>query len=309
MREHIRAFLQRDASRGRYRKRMMVLVCAVVNLGVTLYIVHVLLATALLQRPASPTSSVFRLAAPPSSSQLVNYMRSSWHSSRYGARTSFTKLQQMIAKSGIKARLGSLPLKLMHRVKEIELETAAALAKQASAKPGADDSKTQDEEEQQVQELLGLRKQAEVETAVREQQQGVPAVEDDEQGAIERLDLPPECHPEPNSDFGGAAVRWGLTHHTDTAADCCRACLWQAQGLLQRAAAGGHNELKCNVWVFCPEKDGCVSPDAYKHKYGECWLKQADQPRAIVQNYSELPGMNASSPLPVLWLSGVVTPA
>jgi hypothetical protein len=75
-------------------------------------------------------SSVFRLAAPPSSSQLVNYMRSSWHSSSYGARTSFTKLQQMIAKSGIEARLGSLPLKLMHRVKEIELETAAALAKQ-----------------------------------------------------------------------------------------------------------------------------------------------------------------------------------
>ncbi len=130
MRQHIRAFLQRDASRGMYRKRMMVLVCAVVNLGVTLYIVHVLLATALLQRPASPMSSVFRLAAPPSSSQLVNYMRSSWHSSSYGARTSFTKLQQMIAKSGIKARLGSLPLKLMHRVKEIELETAAALAKQ-----------------------------------------------------------------------------------------------------------------------------------------------------------------------------------
>jgi hypothetical protein len=76
---------------------------------------------------------------------------------------------------------------------------------------------------------------------------------------------------------------------------------------LQGAAAGGHNELKCNVWVFCPEKDGCVSPDAYKHKYGECWLKQADQPRAIVQTYSELPGMNL--PLPVLWLSGVLTPA
>jgi len=78
--------------------------------------------------------------------------------------------------------------------------------------------------------------------------------------------LPPECNTELHTDYGGAAMRWGLTHHKDSAADCCKACLDQAK----RAKEG---EKKCNIWVYCPSEYGCHSPDIYQHKYQECWLK------------------------------------
>ena len=78
--------------------------------------------------------------------------------------------------------------------------------------------------------------------------------------------LPPECHTELHTDYGGAAVRWGLTHHKESAYDCCMACLDQAK----RAKPG---QRKCNIWVYCPSETGCFSPDVYNHKYRECWLK------------------------------------
>lgn len=78
--------------------------------------------------------------------------------------------------------------------------------------------------------------------------------------------LPPECHAELHTDYDGAAVRWGLNHHKESAADCCQACLVQAK----RAKP---NEKKCNVWVYCPAEMGCHSPDIYEHRLGECWLK------------------------------------
>lgn len=78
--------------------------------------------------------------------------------------------------------------------------------------------------------------------------------------------LPPECHAELHTDYDGAAVRWGLTHHKESAADCCQACMDQAK----RARPG---QLKCNVWVYCPSDTGCYSPDIYEHKNQECWLK------------------------------------
>jgi hypothetical protein len=79
--------------------------------------------------------------------------------------------------------------------------------------------------------------------------------------------LPPECNAEVHTDYGGAAVRWGLTHHKESAADCCLACIDQAK----RAKSGA---LKCNIWVYCPSEYGCYSPDKYEHKHQECWLKQ-----------------------------------
>ena len=79
--------------------------------------------------------------------------------------------------------------------------------------------------------------------------------------------IPPECHAEAHTDYDGAAVRWGLTHHKESAADCCQACLDQAK----RAKPG---EMKCNIWVYCPSEGGCFSPDKYEHKHQECWLKQ-----------------------------------
>lgn len=78
--------------------------------------------------------------------------------------------------------------------------------------------------------------------------------------------VPPECHAELHSDYGGIAVRWGLTHHRESASDCCQACLDHA-----RNAKPGEN--KCNIWVYCPSETGCYSPDIYEHKHTECWLK------------------------------------
>lgn len=76
-----------------------------------------------------------------------------------------------------------------------------------------------------------------------------------------------QCNAEYHTDYAGTAVRWGLTHSTDSAADCCQACLDQAVN-----AKDG--DMKCNIWVYCPDEDGCFSPDIYEHKHHECWLKQ-----------------------------------
>ncbi|KAF8045337.1 hypothetical protein N665_5156s0001, partial [Sinapis alba] len=50
--------------------------------------------------------------------------------------------------------------------------------------------------------------------------------------------VPSVCNAELHTDYGGAAVRWGLTHHKESAADCCQACLDQAK----RAKPG---EMRC----------------------------------------------------------------
>lgn len=88
-----------------------------------------------------------------------------------------------------------------------------------------------------------------------------------EDGIIPGRLVPEVCHAEAHTDYGGIAVRWGPTHHVESAADCCEACLKQA-----RSAKRG--EKKCNIWVFCPAEGGCFSPDVYEHKHQECWLKQ-----------------------------------
>ncbi|KAK8643072.1 hypothetical protein V6N13_012388 [Hibiscus sabdariffa] len=74
--------------------------------------------------------------------------------------------------------------------------------------------------------------------------------------------LPVECRAELHTDYDGAAVRWGLTHHKESAADCCQACLDQAK----HAKPG---EKKCNTWVYSPSETGCYSPDKYEHKHME----------------------------------------
>lgn len=113
--------------------------------------------------------------------------------------------------------------------------------------------------------------------------------------------LPPECHAELHTDYDGTAVRWGLTHHKESAADCCQACLNQAR----QAKPGA---VKCNIWVYCPSESGCYSPDIYEHNYGECWLKQAKTPRLNFKDrYSEsYRRTHPEAPLVVPWISGVV---
>ncbi|KAF8410037.1 hypothetical protein HHK36_002557 [Tetracentron sinense] len=114
--------------------------------------------------------------------------------------------------------------------------------------------------------------------------------------------VPPECHAELHTDYAGVAIRWGLTHPKESAADCCQACLDQAK----RAKAG---EKICNIWVYCPSETGCYSPDIYEHKHQECWLKYAEKPRTSFKDkYSELyRNSHPSAPLFVPWVSGVVT--
>ncbi|XP_022768800.1 uncharacterized protein LOC111312624 isoform X2 [Durio zibethinus] len=114
--------------------------------------------------------------------------------------------------------------------------------------------------------------------------------------------LPPECHAGLHTDYDGAAVRWGLTHHKESAADCCQACLDQAKN----AKPG---EKKCNIWVYCPSETGCYSPDIYEHKHMECWLKSSDKPRLNFKDrYSEAyRNSHPTAPVIVPWVSGVIS--
>ncbi|KAL9255282.1 hypothetical protein AKJ16_DCAP23583 [Drosera capensis] len=106
--------------------------------------------------------------------------------------------------------------------------------------------------------------------------------------------VPSECHAELHTDYDGAAVRWGLTHHKESAADCCQACFDQAT----RAKPG---EKKCNVWVYCPSESGCYSPDIYEHKFQECWLKYADNALIL-----DMPSLNVAGRNTQIQLQGQV---
>lgn len=124
-----------------------------------------------------------------------------------------------------------------------------------------------------------------------------PEIED---GIIPGRPLPSECHAEPHTDYDGAAVKWGLMHHKESAADCCQACLDQAKNPKE-------GEKKCNIWVYCPFEPGCYSPDIYQHKHQECWLKQADHPKLNFKGkYTEAYRReHPTAPVVVPWVSGV----
>ncbi|RYR41488.1 hypothetical protein Ahy_A08g037890 isoform C [Arachis hypogaea] len=114
--------------------------------------------------------------------------------------------------------------------------------------------------------------------------------------------LPPECHAELHTDYDGDAVRWGLTHHKASAADCCQACL-------DHAKHAKEGQKKCNIWVYCPSEFGCHSPDRYQHKHQECWLKYAEKPRLNFKDkYPEwYRNSHQSAPVVVPWVSGIVS--
>lgn len=126
--------------------------------------------------------------------------------------------------------------------------------------------------------------------------------EDLDDSIIPGRQLPPECNVERHTDYGGVAVRWGLTHHKESAADCCQACIDQAKN----AKPG---QMKCNIWVYCPSETGCFSPDIYEHRHQECWLKQAEQPKTTFKDkYADwFRNSHPNAPMLVPWVSGVVT--
>lgn len=123
-----------------------------------------------------------------------------------------------------------------------------------------------------------------------------------EEEIIPGRSMPPNCHTELHTDYAGTAVRWGLTHHTESAADCCQACLDQA-----KSAKPG--DMKCNIWVYCPSESGCYSPDIYEHKHQECWLKQDEKPRLTFKDkYSDsYRSSHPTAPVVVPWMSGVIS--
>ncbi|CAL4967135.1 unnamed protein product [Urochloa decumbens] len=129
-----------------------------------------------------------------------------------------------------------------------------------------------------------------------------PENEPEEEEIIAGPPLSPQCNAELHTDYDGTAVRWGLTHHKESAADCCQACLDQAKN----AKPG---ELKCNIWVYCPSEFGCFSPDKYEHKHQECWLKQADHPKLNFKDKYSEPYRDAhpTAPVVVPWMSGVIS--
>lgn len=129
-----------------------------------------------------------------------------------------------------------------------------------------------------------------------------PGIVEFEEDPLPGRPVPTECHAEIHTDYDGAAVRWGLTHHKESAADCCQACFDQAR----RAKPG---EMKCNVWVYCPSEMGCYSPDIYEHKHQECWLKYSEKPKLNFKDkYSEsYRSSHPGAPVVVPWVSGVVS--
>ncbi|CAI0558189.1 unnamed protein product [Linum tenue] len=125
--------------------------------------------------------------------------------------------------------------------------------------------------------------------------------EEQEEETLPGPPVPQECHAELHTDYDGVAVRWGLTHRKESAADCCQACLDHAK----RAKPG---ELQCNIWVYCPAENGCYSPDIYEHKNMECWLKYAEKPKLNFKDrYSEAyRNSHPNAPVVVPWAAGVV---
>ncbi|XP_043812933.1 uncharacterized protein LOC122723729 isoform X1 [Manihot esculenta] len=155
-----------------------------------------------------------------------------------------------------------------------------------------------------LSENIGLWMPTEI---INQEHDDKPEGEEDDEEILPGRPVPPECHAELHTDYDGAAVRWGLTHHKESAADCCQACLDQAK----RAKPG---EMKCNIWVYCPSETGCYSPDIYQHKNQECWLKyfvkmQAEKPKLNFKDrYSEsYRNSHPNAPLIVPWVSGVVS--
>ncbi|KAI5442427.1 hypothetical protein KIW84_011485 [Lathyrus oleraceus] len=81
--------------------------------------------------------------------------------------------------------------------------------------------------------------------------------EDSEEEVLPGRVLPHECKPELHTHYDGSAVKWGLTHHKDSATDCCQACLDHAKR---------------------------AKEDVYQHKHQECWLKSAEKPKLKFKN-------------------------
>jgi hypothetical protein len=59
------------------------------------------------------------------------------------------------------------------------------------------------------------------------------------------------CHTQQHTELQGGVVTWGDKHLKGSAGECCQAC---------------KETDKCNVWVWCANKNGCgLSPGGERH--------------------------------------------
>eukprot|EP00271_Cylindrocystis_brebissonii_P006014 TRINITY_DN1852_c0_g2_i2.p1 TRINITY_DN1852_c0_g2~~TRINITY_DN1852_c0_g2_i2.p1 ORF type:complete len:282 (+),score=45.86 TRINITY_DN1852_c0_g2_i2:219-1064(+) len=212
-----------------------------------------------------------------------------------------------------KGRVVRLPSSSLHGRRAGEerttLEEEAAITDNSNAEEAKGTEAVSEEKTDAFEELKGLEDptkdvtkegeaaEASTEDLMRSVQEATEAKADTSGDLL--LGIPSECHADAHMDYDGDAVVWGLTHLKDTAADCCAACQKQA-------ADEPETHRKCNTWVYCPEPDGCFSPDIYDHKHRECWLKYSVVPKVNFQGrYSAVfRGIHPTSPEFVQWMAG-----
>mmetsp|Transcript_34100 Transcript_34100/g.47262 ORF Transcript_34100/g.47262 Transcript_34100/m.47262 type:complete len:194 (+) Transcript_34100:196-777(+) len=137
-----------------------------------------------------------------------------------------------------------------------------------------------------------------------------------------------QCHAHVHSGYDGHAFTWGMSFRTETAGECCAACeahqsscspsVQKFQSPLMEKpqscgnGAGVPESFVCNVWVFCP-LPMCWAQDIWNHTFGECWLKnQQDPAHPIAPNSGAYPAKlraeHTTAPEKVEWISGVIVP-
>lgn len=125
--------------------------------------------------------------------------------------------------------------------------------------------------------------------------------------------IPEDCYPEKHADYDGVAVKWGLGHKAESAAECCMKCK------LFKPGPGGQ---PCNVWVWCGDPSGkCWTMDIHDHTTGDCWLKfqsgwdnKTDLATTNLKvNHrdkfsTEFRNEHKTAPVKVPWTAGLVVP-
>ncbi|KAL2457455.1 hypothetical protein Fot_56269 [Forsythia ovata] len=308
-------------------KRTTLIVCSI-NIFVALYVLRTLY-TSLYMYPFSDSQTTFRYT-----SDQIRKMEESNQIRKASEPTELIKLVRQLKKDFLKEeRVMELPQHLKQKLVHEILARLRSLS--AGANTTVQREAVESWRKQKLKEVKRLVRGKTLNTTILPEEAGVVAralssdwaelsekigiwipVEiinkehDDKPEGEEEFDsrilpgrqLPLECHAEVHTDYGGEAVRWGLTHHKESAYDCCMACVNQAK----RAKPG---EKRCNIWVYCPSETGCYSPDIYEHKNQECWLKYSEKPKLNFKDrYSEsYRNAHPNAPLIVPWVSGVVS--
>ena len=113
------------------------------------------------------------------------------------------------------------------------------------------------------------------------------------------------------SDYDGLGVRWGIGHQKGDWHGCEAACRAHRPSLMGGPRTGPFSRLPCNTWTWCSEQV-CFEPDAHTHKFGNCWLKFAEDPEAPEVNQREpmlkkwLRRHGKQTPNGVPWVSGAL---